>query len=310
MSKLNKLINYIKLNSNIKNKKLSWLEIFALLKNTIVEFFKEKTSIHCAALSYYTVLTLVPIIYLSIMSFGRIIGQKTMVEIIAKFLKENIGITDVTGIIDFLDQIDFENGSVIMQFIGVIIILISSSALFGSLKFSINEFFNIEKDFDTKKKVIMSNITTKLTSILLLTFFGLIVVLTYFAQTILISFGSKLLENLDTLQWFFFMFTQHILVILSNVLIFVLIFKYLNDAKVGWKIALSGSIFTAILLYIGQLLIKYYLSNYFFARDGGLAGTILVILVWMYYSSHIIFLGAKFTAEYAKAIGKPIKVSI
>jgi membrane protein len=92
------------------------------------------------------------------------------------------------------------------------------------------------------------------------------------------------------------------------VIIFVLIFKYLHDAIVPWKIALAGSVFTSILLYIGQLLIKYYLTNYFFARDGGLAGTILVILVWMYYSSHIIFLGAKFTAVYARKIGKPLQV--
>ncbi|MES2589403.1 MAG: YihY/virulence factor BrkB family protein, partial [Bacteroidota bacterium] len=167
---------------------------------------------------------------------------------------------------------------------------------------------DIEKEFNTKKKVIMSNLMTKLNSIILLTFFGLIVILTYFAQTILLSFGSKLLGNLDTLQWVLFMFTQHILVIFSNILIFTLIFKYLHDAKVEWKIAFAGSIFTSVLLYLGQLLIKYYLGNYFFARDGGLAGTILVILVWMYYSSHIIFLGAKYTVMYAKAIGKPIQV--
>ncbi|MES2589402.1 MAG: YhjD/YihY/BrkB family envelope integrity protein, partial [Bacteroidota bacterium] len=125
-----------------KSKKLSWREIIFLIKDTVVEFFKEKTSIHCAALSYYTVLTLVPIIYLSIVSFGRFIGQKTMVEIITKFLKENIGITDVSGIIDFLDQIDFEHGNMAMQFVGLIMILVSSSALFASLKESINEFFD------------------------------------------------------------------------------------------------------------------------------------------------------------------------
>jgi membrane protein len=63
---------------------------------------------------------------------------------------------------------------------------------------------------------------------------------------------------------------------------------------------------TAFLLYFGQLLIKYYLGNFFFAKDGGIAGTMLVMLTWMYYSSQIIFFGAKFTAVYGKMVGKTI----
>jgi membrane protein len=290
------------------DRKLSYKEIFDLFRETIVEFFKEKLFIHCAALSYYTVLTLVPIIYLSIVSFGKIIGQETMVTIIAKFLKENIGISDVAGIIDFLNDVDFEKGNIVMQLIGIFVILFSSSALFNSLKFSINEFFDIEKKFDSRKKEFLSGLMARLKSIILLTFFGFVVIITYFAQTIVISFGTQILGEIDTLMWFLYVFAQHILVILSNVIIFVLIFKYLHDAIVPWKIALAGSAFTSVLLYVGQLLIKYYLTNYFFARDGGLAGTILVILVWMFYSSHIIFLGAKFTAVYAKKIGKPLQV--
>jgi membrane protein len=290
------------------HKRLTFQETFELYRDTFTEFFKEKLFIHCAALSYYTVLTLVPIIYLSIVSFGKIIGQETMVKIIAKFLNENIGIQDVTGIIDFLNKVDFEKGNIFMQLVGIFIILFSSSALFSSLKFSINEFFDIEKKFDTTKKKILSDITTRLTSILLLTFFGFIVITTYFAQTLVITFGTQIIGEIDSLLWFLYVFAQHILVILSNVIIFALILKYLHDAVVPWKIAFAGSFFTAILLYVGQLLIKYYLMNLFFAKDGGLAGTILIILVWMYYSSHIIFLGAKFTAVYARKIGRPLQV--
>jgi membrane protein len=75
---------------------------------------------------------------------------------------------------------------------------------------------------------------------------------------------------------------------------------------VQWKLALAGALVTSILLYFGQLLIKYYLGNLFFAKDAGIAGTILILLVWMYYSSQIIFFGAKFTAVYGKMVGKTI----
>jgi len=282
--------------------------IFLITKDTITGFFQENSFIHCAALSYYTVLTLVPTIYLSFASFGKIIGQENMVKIIGKFLKENIGINDVSGILDFLDQVDFDKGNFVMEIIGIVFLLFSASALFNALKFSINDFMDIDKQFDSKKKRIISDIKTRLTSIFILTFFGLVLVTTYFAQIFLVSFGNMLFKDLDFFQYIIFLIVQHGVAIGSNLLIFVMIFKYLNDAKVSWKIAWRGSFFTSILLYFGQLLIKYYLTTYFFAKDGGIAGSILIILVWMYYSSHIIFLGAKYTSVYAKHIGKPLQI--
>lgn len=283
--------------------------IFIITKDTLTGFFQENSFIHCAALSYYTVLTLVPTIYLSFVSFGKIIGQENMVKIIGKFLKENIGINDVSGILDFLDHVDFEKGNFVMEIIGIIFLLFSTSALFNALKFSINDFMNIDKQYASKKKKIISNIKTRLSSIIILTFFGLVLISTYFAQIFLVSFGNILFKDLDLFQYIIFLIVQHGVAIGSNLLIFVIIFKYLNDAKVSWKIAWRGSFFTSILLYFGQLLIKYYLTTYFFAKDGGIAGSILIILVWMYYSSHIIFLGAKYTSVFAKHIGKPLQIN-
>jgi membrane protein len=75
---------------------------------------------------------------------------------------------------------------------------------------------------------------------------------------------------------------------------------------VQWKIAIGGAVITAIMLYIGQLLIKYYLFNYFFGASAGIAGSLFIILAWIYYSSQIIFFGAKFTAVYARKVGRPI----
>jgi membrane protein len=214
-----------------------------ITKDTFTGFFEENSFIHCAALSYYTVLTLVPTIYLSFASFGKIIGQENMVKIIRKFLKENIGINDVSGILDFLDQVDFEKGNFVMEIIGIIFLLFSASALFNALKFSINDFMDIDKQFDSKKKRIISDIKTRLTSIFILTFFGLVLVTTYFAQIFLVSFGNMLFKNLDFFQYIIFLIVQHGVAIGSNLLIFVMIFKYLNDAKISWKIAWRGSFF-------------------------------------------------------------------
>ncbi len=186
--------------------------------------------------------------------------------------------------------------------------LFSVSALFNTLRFSINEFLDLEKIFNDSKKKILSTLKSRLVSVLLLTLFGLIVILTYFAQTVLISIGTMIFKDFSEFQQFMFVTLEHILAVFSNVVIFMLIFKYLHDGKVSWKFAFKGSLFTSVLLYVGQLLIKFYITNYFFARNAGLAGTILIVLVWMYYSSHIIFLGAKFMKVYADKKNMPIQI--
>ena len=261
---------------------LSWNERREVVKDTFKGFVEENSFFHGAALSYYTIFALVPLLYLSFATFGRIVGNKRMLEIIGYLLKEQIGITDINGILSFLDGVDLEGGNFVMQIIGVVILLISGTALFGSLRNSINAFYNIKPKIEGSKKIILSHLIARLVSISILTLIGVVIIVIYFAQTMLLSFGSYFLGNIEVVNGIFTLLFEHGLSILSNVIIFTFIFKFLNDGLVGWRIALNGAILTSLLLYFGQLLIRYYLTNYFFAADSGIAGTILVILAWVY----------------------------
>ena len=285
---------------------LSWLEIWELIKTTFIEFFQEKSFLHGAALSYYTIFALVPLLYLAFATFGKVLGNDQMGEIIGKLLKEKVGVQDVDGILSFLHGVNLEKGSFILNVVGIIALLLSSTALLASLKGSINEFFDIEKKFHDRKRLIMDHLLSRLVSISLLAIMGMVIVIVYFAQTLLLSFGSKLFEDAESIHWIVVNLFEHGLSILSSVIIFTFIFKYLNDGIVEWKVAFGGALVTATMMYFGQLLINYYMGHYFFAKDGGIAGTMLVILAGMYYSSQIIFFGAKFTAVYARKVGKTI----
>jgi len=291
-----------------KVRQLNWKEYFQLWKQTIIEFTSENSLFHGAALSYYTVFALVPIIYLSIVSFGKIIGQKTMVKIITGVLKDQVGIKDVGGIIDFLNQIDFEKSNVVLQTIGIFVLLISATAMLASLKQSINDFFDIERVIQNKKKKILANLLDKLIHIGLLMFFGLVIVIVYFTQTFMVSFGDRLFNGVQFVHQIATFCIQNLAPLLTNFIIFYFIFRFLHDAIVPRKIAMGGALVTTLLLYLGQLLIKYYLLHYFFAKDAGIAGTLLILLTWVYYTSQIIFFGAKFTMLYAKMVGCPLQV--
>lgn len=292
--------------STKKIRRLSWKERREVVQSTFVEFFQEQSFFHGAALAYYAIFALVPMVYLSLISFGKFVGQETMLEIIDDILRKEVGLEDSSGIIDFLRQVDFEKGSVIMNIVGIVALLLSSSALLASLRTSINEFFDITNTIEGRRDRFVHHLSARLANIVLLPVLGIIVVVTYFGETFILSASHTLLGQLNYAEAFVIGVLQHVLAILTNVLLFALIFKYLHDGKVEWRLVFSGAIVTAVLLYAGQLLIKFYLKNYFFGSSVGVPGTILVILAWMYYSSQIIFLGAKFIKVYAVMVGRPI----
>jgi len=293
--------------SEKKSIRLSWSEIPGLFKETFVEYSKESTLMHSASLAYYTLFAMLPLMYLAINFLGRVVGNEVVRETIASLLQNQVGISDISGIMEFLKTIDIEQRNFFMEAIGIGALLFSCSAFLFSLKRSINDFFDIEKPSLTKRKILLNNILFRLFSIVIIACFGILIITLYISETVLISMGSSLFEN-ETLKYFYSNFLEHATSILMSFVIFSAIFKYVHDGIVRWKLAMAGALFTAVLLYGGQLLIKYYLTNYFFAAKGGLAGTFFVLLAWVYYSAQIIFLGAKFTAVYAKMVDLPIKM--
>jgi membrane protein len=272
-----------------------------------VEFWRESPLHHGAALSYYALMALVPILYLSVSFFGSFVGQETMLDIIKQVLKENIGLKDVEGIIEFLSTVDLSTGNTGLRIIGLLALMLSSTAILNSLRRSITEFYDLDKRKIGRKKKIVKNVIFRLVSMLVIAAMTSVVIILYFAETLVLSLEETYFADNEFVSWLFSGFSHHIMPILVNLFVFTFIFKYLHEGVVRWKVAITGGVVTGIFLYLGQLLIKYYLANYFFASEGGVAGTMLVILVWVYYSSQILFLGAKFSFVYAQFIGMPIK---
>lgn len=278
-----------------------------LVRTTIVEFFQDLPLMHSAALAYYTLLAMVPLIYMSIMLFGKIIGQEQMLDVIGYVLTKEVGIQDVSSIMSFLSDVDFTKSSPMLQVLGTIAILFSTTAILNSLRISINQFYGVERKKIGAKRIILRTLLARLISMAFVIGFAVLIIVIYFAETIFLSIGENYLEEKQMMHWFLSAITRHGLPILTNLIIFAFVFKYLHDGVVRWGIAMRGAIATSIMLYVGQLLIKYYLLNYFFASGAGVAGTFLVLIVWVYYSAFILFFGVKMTATYAKLIGEPIQ---
>lgn len=277
-----------------------------MFKQTFVEFFQENAFFHGAALAYYAVFAIVPIIYLAVISFGKIMGQDEIMRLLKLLLEEQMGMEDSTGVLSFLSQVHFEKSSLILNIIGTIALMFSSSALISSLRTSINDFYDIKVKIEDSKAKFFHTIFSKLVSVFMLAFFGLCVVILYTAETIFMSVSGHLYDFLGLEQQWIMRILEQGVSIGINVVIFALVYKFVHDGLVRWKIAFSGGLLTALLLYLGQIGLKYYLSNFFFGSQMGIAGTLLVFLAWMYYSSQIIFLGAKYVKVYSDMVGRPI----
>jgi len=290
-----------------KNNKRPWYAILTVFKDSIIGYFSEGAFFHGAALVYYTLFSFVPIVYLSTSIFGRLVGKENMQTIIIDLLQNQIGISDTIGLMDFLNSLNFDKPSLFLEIVSIGILLYGCSAFLVSLKRSINEFFDISKKKRHEENIIMDIIGFRFLSVAYLAIFAFIIILLYFLQGFIFYAFTNYLHYKNGFVDFTLVFFQHLISIFSNILIFTIVFKYIHDGFVPIKLAIKGAFVTSVLLFLSQLLIKYYLHNYFFLGNMGIAGSLFIFLAWVHYSAQIVFFGAKFTAVLAERDGIKIK---
>jgi membrane protein len=176
-----------------------------------------------------------------------------------------------------------------------------------SLKRSLNEFFNVSKKSREESNLFMEIIGFRFVGVILLAVFALVIILFYFLQVFIFSAITNWLHWNNGFVDFSLQALQIILTLLSNVLIFTLIFKYMHNAKVSWRVARDGAIATSLLLYVSQWLIGYYLQHYFIMGKLGVANSIFIMLAWVHYSAQIVFFGAQYTYQIGKVLNDRIK---
>ena len=279
---------------------------FYLSKDTLLSFFQERAFFHGAALSYYALFSMFPLLFLIISFLGRILGEDFILKLIKEFLLENVGLRNVDEIMEVVGTYNLDKGNIFLEIIGVVFVLIASSAFLTSLRNSINEFYNIERTVLKGRKAIQVNIFERLISLLFLAVFASVFLILYMFHSVGFTLLHSLLGSSSDIQRIFFSILDFSFSVLLNYIIFLLIFKFLNNGKVTWRVASMGAIVTAVLLFLGQLLIKYYLLNLFVLGTAGIAGSLFIFMAWVHYSSQIIFVGAKFTYTFSKKIGSPI----
>ena len=269
-----------------------------ITKQTFVDFFDNKVLKLSAALAYYTIFSLpallIIVIWISDIFYGREAVEGTVYGQIAGF----VGKDAATQIQETIRNAALSTDSGIATIVGLITLIIGSTSMFGEIQDSINQIWRL-KPKPKKGKGWIKLLLNRLLSFSMIITLGFLLLVSLAVNGILEVFINRLTAAFPETQVVVVYIINLILTFAIISFLFGFIFKVLPDAKIRWRHVRAGAFTTALLFMIGKFLIGYYLGHSKMSSAYGAAGSVIVILVWVYYSAIILYFGAAFTRVYA-----------
>lgn len=278
----------------------------SLLKLTYQGWKEDKASRLAAALAYYTIFSLAPMLVIVIAVAGLIWQRDAVQSSVMNQIGGLVGSQGAEFVSGLLEGASNPKEGIAATLIGIITLLFGALGVFNALHDALNTIWEVKEEetkgfWNSIKNVILSRFLS-FTMILGIGFMLLV--------SLVISTGiSALGEWIGGLLPFQELILQIINLVISIGVItvfFALIFKVLPDAEIAWRDVWIGAFFTAILFSIGKTLIGLYLGSSAVASSFGAAGSLVLLLLWIYYSAQILFFGAEFTQVYANQLGSRI----
>lgn len=304
------------------------LNFLGLLWKTLRRFISDDAMGSSAALAYYTAFALPAILIILISLVGYFWGEKEIESQLLSEFTRLMGEDGAQQVKFMLDKVASDSSST-TTWVGVIMLLFSSTVVFYTIQHSLNRLWKIS---DEIRHGFVKYVIDKILSLGFILAFGLLLTVSLGLQAIIswmdnyfsnyaahkaqvVSTDPSLLDKsiaylADIYMTYFssgFFALEFLVVMTLNTLLFACIFKFLPDAKVKWKIAIPGGILTAFLFKIGQSVIGWKIGHTDFSDSFGPAGAIIIVFVWIFYSSCILFYGGIFVDLYGKMNGDPIK---
>ncbi|WP_299157627.1 YihY/virulence factor BrkB family protein [uncultured Tenacibaculum sp.] len=272
--------------------------MLSFLKNVFNYFFNSNTFQKGAALAYYTVFSLFPIIIIITSILGFFFGKQAVSGEIFEQLKDILGNDASIQVQNIIKNQHINHNSILTALIGFATLLLSASGMFSQIHNAFNSIWNIK---EKPKNSLIRYFTKHLFS-----FFILISL--FFILIISTSLNSFLLKHSSHLQssYLFSYIYEHIISFLITSIMFSIMFMYLGDAKIKLKPVVISGVFTSFLFLIGKFIISFYLSKSHISTTFGATSILVLIMLWVYYTSQIIFLGASFLKVLSDKLNLPI----
>ncbi|MBA3762326.1 MAG: YihY/virulence factor BrkB family protein [Chthoniobacterales bacterium] len=271
---------------------------FQISKEAVSEFLADDAMSLAAALALYTVIALAPLVTVMLTIAGMALGDQAAQMFVqqAEGLLGKSGAEAIKGIVDNASK---PSSGIIQGIIGFIILLTSASAVFAQLQASLNRIWNVV----TKPGLgIMHVIKTRLFSMSVVAVLGFLLLVSLVVSTGLAALGSYFKTLASSMEVLLHVVNFLVAVGVTTVL-FACIFKYIPDVIIRWRDVWIGALVTAILFNVGQIGLGVYLGHSATATSYGAAGSFMVLILWLYYSTLILFYGAEWAQVRARVLG-------
>ncbi len=288
----------------ITNKfKLFFVHTYHLFLAAGKGFMEDRVMKLSAALAYYTIFSLTPLIIIIISSTTLFLSDNMdpNTKIFGE-ISEMIGVDAALQLQSFVTNANLTGKSTLGLIIGAVTLIIGSTAIFIEIQDSINLIWKVKA---VPKKGWKKLITNRLLSFSLIVSLGFLLLVSLVINSLVVGIGDKIGEyatmiGVQRVSGWFMLLVTNALTLGVVTTIFAVIFKVLPDVNLKWKTALMGALFTALLFSLGKYGIGIYIEKGNPGSAFGAASSIIVILVWVYYTSIILYFGAEFTQAYAE----------
>jgi membrane protein len=277
---------------------------WGILRETGNAFVEDNAFKLSASLSYYTIFALGPVLIIIISLAGIFLGHDAVEGRLYSEMKDVIGSEASLQLQQIIANLHRTHSTTTGAIVGAIILLIGATGVFTEMQDSINYIWSVKAK---PQKGWLKYLINRLLSFSLIIGLGFLLIVSLIVNALLTLLSDKLMRFFHNYTVYLFNLVNTIIILAVITGLFAVIFKILPDAKIKWKDAFVGSIVTALLFLLGKFLIGFYLEKAKLDVTYGTAASIIIILLWVYYSALILYFGAEFTKIFAIHAGSGIK---
>lgn len=278
----------------------TWL----LLKTAFADFFEDRAPRMGAALAYYTLFSLAPLLIVAVAIGGAVFGEQAAEGKIRQELEGMLGPNSAAAIEDVVHRTaNRPEQGIAATLVGIAVMFFGATNAFAALKESLNTIWGVDRRPGGAIRIF---VVDRLWSFAMAAAIGFLLLVSLLFSALVGATSQWLSEWLPIPPNSIFALDWGVMFVLTTVL-FAALFKYLPDVRIAWADVWFGAIITAILFTVGKALIGLYLGRAAIASAYGAAGSLVVVLIWTYFSAQIFLFGAELTQAKAKLFARKVE---
>ena len=272
-------------------------QFYRFTEELIVKFVVDNSLNYSGSIAFFTIFSLPGILIVVILVSGSVFGEKTVKGELYEQIKTLVGESSANQIQDIINNLENADFNYVAFAIAVSTLLYGSTSVFASIQDGINVIWGLRPK---PKRIALKFILNRLLSIAMIVTIGFLMLVSLSVDTLVVVFNDFLVEILDEKSAAVVVALESVSFSIIVFIVFTTVYKFLPDARVGIKDVLKGALLATILFMVGKYLISFYLGNSSFGTAYGAAGSLVLLLIWVYYSAMILLFGAEFIEVYTR----------